>query len=225
MFSKSSFCFVFIFVLWLVMIPGFSSGLGDELAEGVRPLQVIQDDSWESLITKDTLFLNDPATVESFLKELESHPPDWKYLYGSDVDERYDRLFAEMEKRDAVRIGHPMLKQRIAFLWHGSLTSYRPQHKGFGIAIGPAKIKTSWGIVRFKIAKDPFEMVGIPPANTLEAIQERRGKGESVDVTILYQGTLIPEESLLYDFSTETEGEGMILPIVSLEQVDYVWSP
>ena len=149
------------------MITGLSFGLGDALPDGVRPLHVTQDDSWESLITKNTLLLNDPTTVESFLKELESHPPDWKYL--SDVDERYDRLFAEMEKRDAVRIGHPRLKQRIAFLWHGSLTGYRPQHKGFGIAIGSAKIKTSWGIVRFIIAKDPFEMVAVPPANTLEA--------------------------------------------------------
>ena len=225
MFHESRDGLVFFCVLWLVMIPGLSSGLGDALPDGVRPLHVTQDDCWESLITKNTPFLNDPATVESFLKELESRPPDWKYLYGSNVDERYDRLLAEMEKRDAVRIGHPMLKKRIAFLWHGSLTGYRPQHKGFGIAIGPAKIKTSWGIVRFKIAKDPFEMVAVPPATILEAIQERRGKGESVDVTILYQGTLIPEESLLYDFSTETEGEGMILPIVSLEQVDYVWSP
>ena len=46
-----------------------------------------------------------------------------------------------------------------------------------------------------------------------------------MEVIILYAGTLMPEESMLYDFSTETEGEGMILPIVSLEQVDYVWLP
>ena len=68
-------------------------------------------------------------------------------------------------------------------------------------------------------------MVAVSPATILEAIQERRGKGESVDVIIFYQGTLIPEESILYDFSTETEGEGMILTIVLLEQVDYVWGP
>ncbi|MCW5783039.1 MAG: hypothetical protein KIT39_06995 [Nitrospirales bacterium] len=68
-------------------------------------------------------------------------------------------------------------------------------------------------------------MVAVSPATILEAIQERRGKGESVDVIIFYQGTLIPEESILYDFSTETEGQGMILPIVSPEVVDYVWAP
>lgn len=226
MFHKSQYCFRCVCVLWLVMVTGLSSALSTELPDGVRPLHAAQDNSWTSLIPRGTLFLNDPATIESFLRQLEGSPPDWKYLYGSNIDERYDRLLAEMEKRDAARVGHPMLKQRIAFLWHGSLTSYRPQHKGFGVAIGPAQITTRWGIVRFKIAKDPFEMVAVPPANnTLEAIQALRGKGESVEVIILYAGTLMPEESMLYDFSTETEGEGMILPIVSLEQVDYVWLP
>ena len=36
-----------------------------------------------------------------------------------------------------------------------------------------------------------------------------------------YRAILMPEESLMYDFSTTKEGEGMILPIVELTQVDY----
>lgn len=32
---------------------------------------------------------------------------------------------------------------------------------------------------------------------------------------------LVSEESLMYDFSTKKEGEGMILPIVELIQIDY----
>jgi hypothetical protein len=35
-------------------------------------------------------------------------------------------------------------------------------------------------------------------------------------------GRLIPEESIVYDFSHEEEGLGLIMPFVRVEQVDCV---
>jgi len=35
-------------------------------------------------------------------------------------------------------------------------------------------------------------------------------------------GRLIPGESLVYDFSHEEEGLGLIMPFVRVEQVDFV---
>ncbi len=112
--------------------------------------------------------------------------------------------------------------ESLTVLLYGNLTSYRPEHKGFGVAIGPMKIQTSWGIVRFKTANAPSEMVVIPPADRLKTMKDRRARGEEIDIQIVYSGSLMEAESVLYDFSTEKEGEGMILPIVILDQVDYV---
>ena len=38
-------------------------------------------------------------------------------------------------------------------------------------------------------------------------------------------GRLIPEESLLYDFSHDQEGLGVIMPVVKLERLDYLLRP
>ena len=64
-------------------------------------------------------------------------------------------------------------------------------------------------------------MTAIPDQELFERLKQKRSRGEGVEIMILYQGTLITEESLMYDFSTKKEGEGMILPIVQLTQVDY----
>ena len=195
---------------------------GMDLPEGVRPLVMTQGNSLASHVSSGTIFLNEPSIIEEFLEKLEGTSPNWKYLYGSNVDERYDRLFEEMEKRDKARIGHALLNQHIAFVWYGNLTSYRAEYRGFGVAIGPMKIQTNWGIVRFKISNAPFEMVAVPSADQLKTIQDRRTRGEEINIQIMYSGSLMEAESVLFDFSTEKEGEGMILPIVMLDQVDYM---
>jgi hypothetical protein len=167
------------------------------------------------------MFLNQPKITEQFLVQLEGHPPDWTYLFGKNVDERYDRLFDESEKRAAQRVGNLNLEQPIAFLWDGFLTNFREDKAGFGVSIGPRQIHTSWGIIRFKLANEPFEMTAIPSPEIIDEILKKRARQEEVEILILYQGKLIPEESLMYDFSTEIEGEGMILPIVELTHVAY----
>ena len=194
---------------------------GQDVPEGVRPLQVLEKPV-STVMSPGITFIEDPKIAEEFLTNLEGQPPDWKYLFGDNVDERYDRLFDESEKRDARRVGNPTLDQPIAFLWDGFLTSAREDKPGFAVSIGPRHIQTSWGIVRFKIAMLPFEMTAMPSTEMFETIKQKRARKEEVPILIVFQGKLIPEESLMYDFSTAKEGEGMILPIVELTQVDYV---
>ena len=208
----------------LLLLNFILSAQGASIPQGVRPLNLLGKKPLESFVPQGSTFLNESKSIEKFLTNLEGTPPDWKYLYGSNVDERYDRLFEEMEQRDTARIGNPSLTQRLTFIWHGNLTEYRSEHKGFGVAIGPEKIETAWGIIRFKIAEHPFEMVAVPPPDLLESFKEKRAKGGQLDIIIMFTGKLIPEESLMYDFSTEKEGVGMILPIMELDQVDYLFS-
>ena len=210
----------FQFLLLLACVWLTPVAYGQDAPEGIRPL-ILLEKPINTVIPADVIFLNEPYTAEQFLIKLEKHPPDWEYLYGKNVDERYDRLFEESEKRDALRVGNPNLNQPIAFLWDGFLTRVRDDKPGFGVAIGPRQIQTSWGIVRFKLANEPIEMTAMPEPQLFEAIKKKRASTKEVAIIIMYRGILIPEESLMYDFSTNKEGEGMILPIVELTKVDY----
>ena len=194
---------------------------GLDMPEGIRPLQILEKPV-ETIIPPGVLFIEVPEIAEKFLTNLEGYVPDWKFLFGKNVDERYDRLFEESEKRDARRVGNPLLEQPIAFLWDGFLTSVRENTPGFAVSMGPRQIQTSWGIVRFKIVNLPLEMTAMPSTEVLKNLKQKRDRKEEVAILILFQGKLIPEESVMYDFSTAKEGEGMILPIVELTQVDYI---
>ena len=48
------------------------------------------------------------------------------------------------------------------------------------------------------------------------------GKGRTIDVLVVMSGRLIPEESIIYDFSHEEEGVGVVMPVVRIEQIDYL---
>lgn len=207
-------------LLILVMVWFAPVAYGQEAPEGIRPLIALEKPI-HTVLSSGVMFLNEANTTEQFLAKLEGHPPNWKYLFGNNVDERYDRLFNESEKRDAQRVGNPNLEQPIAFLWDGFLTSLREDKAGFGVSIGPRQIQTSWGIVRFKLANEPFEMTAIPSPEVIEEIKKKGSRKEQVEIVILNRGKLVSEESLMYDFSTKKEGEGMILPIVELIQIDY----
>jgi hypothetical protein len=212
--TRFSVLFILTFV-WLAPV-----AYGQEAPEGIRPLLILEKPI-HTIIPSGVVFLNEPNTAEQFLTKLEGHPPDWEYLFGKNVDERYDRLFDESEKRDALRVGNSNLTQPIAFLWDGFLTTVREDKAGFGVSIGPRQIQTAWGIVRFKLTNEPREMTAMPTPELFEVLKQKRLRKEEVAIMILYRGILIPEESLMYDFSTTKEGEGMILPIVELTQVDY----
>lgn len=216
-FAKILFCILLLPPLY----GGPSRALGNDLPDGVRPLSITEGKPLKTFVPEGTIFLNDAATLDMFLKKVEGQPPDWKYLFGSNVEERYDRLFDEMEKRDTARIGNSTANESVAFLWDGDLTSYRTQHKGFGVAIGPRQLPSPWGIVRFKIANQPSEMVAVPSSDLLTVLEKKRSSNEQVPITILFVGKLIPEESFMYDFSTVKEGEGMILPVVTVTKIYY----
>ena len=64
-------------------------------------------------------------------------------------------------------------------------------------------------------------MTAIPSPEVIEEIKKKGSRKEQVEIVILNRGKLVSEESLMYDFSTKKEGEGMILPIVELIQIDY----
>jgi hypothetical protein len=198
---------------------------GFERPTGKRPLTVLSNDlslgSSLGPILDSVKFLGDPRALESFLTLLDRRPPDWGRLHGSHaaVDER---LFVENRQRDHARQKNPVLSQRIAFLWYGQLSTYRPEYSGFVVAIGSELISTSWGKVRFKAEQLPLEMIAVPPPEWLPVLRERISAGEHMEIGVLFIGHLVPEEAVIYDFSHESPGEGMIMPMVRVEQVEYL---
>ncbi|MBI5673857.1 MAG: hypothetical protein HZC50_11600 [Nitrospirae bacterium] len=46
-----------------------------------------------------------------------------------------------------------------------------------------------------------------------------------MEVVVVMAGALIPSESIIYDFSHEEEGVGLIMPVVRVEQVEVVLKP
>ena len=53
-------------------------------------------------------------------------------------------------------------------------------------------------------------------------LEQRFTRGESVDITVAMTGRLIPDESVVYDFSHDQEGLGVIMPVVKVERLDYL---
>ena len=202
----------------------FSLGLSLEcLADppsGIQPL--------ESLPRSRTLFAGEPirtlltaADQERFLNELEKQPPDWNQLHDPPGQELGTRLFDFNRQRDALREGHPLMSQRVAFWWSGVLGEYQETRRGFSVVMGPEFTQTTWGLVRFKPLQLPHEMVAVPSAAGLRTLLERHAKGEHVEIGILFTGTLIPWESIMYAFSHDGIEQGLIMPVVQVDGVRY----
>lgn len=206
----------------------FSLGLSLEcLADppsGIQPL--------ESFPQSRALFTGEPiralltaADQERFLSELEKQPPDWNQLHDPPGEELGARLFDFNRQRDALREGHPLMSQRVAFWWSGVLGEYRKADQGFSVVMGPEFTKTAWGLVRFKPLQLPHEMVAVPSAAGLRTPLERHAKGEHVGIGILFTGTLIPWESIIYAFSHDGTDQGLIMPVVQIDGVRYFLQP
>ena len=202
----------------------FSFGLSLEcLADppsGIQPL--------ESLPQSRTLFTGEPirtlltaADQERFLNELEKQPPAWNQLHDPPGEELGTRLFDFNQQQDAAREGHPLLSQRVAFWWSGVLGDYREAHRGFSVVMGPEFTQTTWGLVRFKPLQLPHEMVAVPSVDGLRTLLDRHAKDERVEVGILFTGTLIPWESIIYAFSHDGMEQGMVMPVVQVDGVRY----
>ena len=206
-----------IFFSLLLFLDGVA---GADHPSGIQPLKQLPhahapftDASVRALLTS--------TDQELFLNELEKQPPDWDQLHDRPGEEFGARLFDFNRQRDASREGHPLLSQRVAFWWSGILGDYHETHRGFTVVMGPEFTQTTWGLVRFKPLRLPHEMVAVPSAAGLRTLQDRRARGESLEIGILFTGTLIPWESIIYAFSHDGLERGLIMPVVQIDGVRY----
>lgn len=62
----------------------------------------------------------------------------------------------------------------------------------------------------------------IPDSSTRDVLRRQLEADRKVDIEIVMVGRLIPDESLVYDFSHDEEGEGIIMPVVRIERIEYL---
>lgn len=214
--------------LWVIAVLFLTAGsVGEGWAEdalGARPLLTITRKDLSTILPPDYRILIDPHSIEQFLDALDGTPPDWGLVYGHghhdpDHDER---LFTLNRERDARREGKEALQWTVVFLWSGELSRYEPTTDRFSIAIGPIFTPTRWGVVRFKAEDLPGNLFVIPDVGQRDILRRQVATGQKVDIEIAMMGRLIPEESLVYDFSHDEEGLGLIMPVVRIERVEYL---
>jgi hypothetical protein len=204
-----------------MLITSPSALLGEELHQS-RLLLIPKTQDIQPFLPKGTRLLHNPGAIEKFLESLDGVPPDWAKLHGKHGDRHDERLFALNRERDRLRAGRPALSQRITFIWDGVLSNYVSDNAGFGVAIGPEVIVTRWGQVRFKPESLPAELVAVPLLELKESLRARVGRGETVKVLVAMTGRLVQNEALIYDFAHEDPSQGMVMPMVRVEQIDYL---
>jgi len=215
-------------VLWGMAVLLLTMGLvGEGWAEdslGVRPLLTIAPKDLHTILPRAAHILIDPRSIEQFLDALDKTPPDWGlvYGYGHHNPARDERLFTLNRERDAKRAGNPVLTQLITFVWFGELSRYDAKAGGFHVALGPKFTPTRWGVVRFKYEYFQGDLVAKASETLQGKLEQRFARGESVDIIVAMTGRLIPDESILYDFSHDQEGLGVIMPVVQVERLDYL---
>ena len=217
-----------MWVLWgiaiLLLTVGSAEEGRSEDAFGARPLLTIASKDLHAILPSDSRILIDSLSLEQFLDALDRTPPDWSLVYGSGHDDpaHDERLFALNRERDAKRAGNSALTQRITFVWFGELSRYDAEAGGFRIALGPRLTPTRWGVVRFKCEDLPSNLVAKVSSTLRRELDQRIARGESVDLTVALTGRLIPDESVVYDFSHDQQGVGVIMPVVKVERLDYL---
>jgi hypothetical protein len=78
--------------------------------------------------------------------------------------------------------------------------------------------------VRFKPDDLPGNLAAVPSPTQRDTLRRRLERGQTIDVVVVMSGRLIPEESIIYDFSHDEEGVGVVMPVVRIEQLDYLLS-
>jgi hypothetical protein len=207
------------------LLIAFPSGVTGEDTPTVGLLRVAKTQELQSFLPKGARLLHDPVAIEKFLEALDGSPPNWAELHGEHGARHDEMLFALNRERDRVRAGRPALAERITFLWDGVLSSYDPDKAGFLVAVGPEVISTKWGLVRFKPESLYAELVAVPPTDLRGSLQARVARGESVQVIVAMTGRLVQDEALIYDFAHEVPGQGMVMPMVRVERMDYYLVP
>lgn len=189
-------------------------------ADGLRPL--FTHALLTSILPEDVRFLDDADTIERFLESLDGKPPNWKTVYGDHGQSHDESLFALNRERDALREGHEGLTTRLTFIWSGELSAYDSESGGYRVAIGPKLIPTRWGVVRFKPNNLPSNLVAVPSPALADSLRIRISRGERIEIDVAITGRLLPEESIIYDFAHDEPGQGMVMPVVRVERVDYL---
>ncbi|MDF0651107.1 MAG: hypothetical protein P0121_06520 [Nitrospira sp.] len=215
----------FLSLLCLSGLIILSTAIQAEDGVGFRPLRTISPAKVASLLPPDTRVLFDRSSIEAFLVELEGAPPDWATVYGDGHhDPGHDeRLFNLNRERDAAREGNPVLNRRVAFVWPGELSHFDPETKSYAVAVGPEFNSTGWGMVRFKPEEFPNNLRVRPNQKLADRISRSLAKGDKALVSVVMAGVLIPTESIIYDFSHEEEGVGLVMPVVRVEQVEVLF--
>jgi hypothetical protein len=183
-------------------------------------LNKTQDDL-QVFLPQGTRLLHNPVEIEKFLEELDSEPPDWPEIHGNHEHPDDESLFVLNRERDRLRAGRQALSQRITFLWEGLLSSYVPDQCGFLVAVGPEMIDTTWGMVRFKPESLPAELIAVPAPRVSKFLQKKLAQGDIVKLAVAMTGHVVANEALIYDFAHEDRAQGMIMPMVRVEQIDY----
>lgn len=214
-------------VLVVLLLLFSAPARGAEEGAGIGPLRFLSLPQFAAIIPHGIQFLDDAPSIESVLTALDGRPPDWPAIYGHGHHDpgHDDRLFTLNRERDASRAGNSALAERIAFRWSGELSRFDPEKKGFSVALGPVFTSTRWGQVRFKAEDLPGELNAIPPADSLDRLLREIAAGKTVELAVIIIGRLIPDESIVYDFSHDQDGLGLIMPVVRVEEVHYVLSP
>ena len=220
MFSFIGSVVLIILLLWTSW--GWSGEVG-----GPGPLWVLSLGDIRTILPPDTHLMMEASTVEQFLIELDGHPPDWPalYGYGHHDPELDERLFALNRERDAQRGDRRALSWLIAFAWTGELSQFDSTTGGFSVAIGPNFIESNWGMVRFKPEEIPGDLRVIPRPDQRTRLLGMLEKGQTVEIEVIMTGRLVPEESIIYDFSHDQEGLGLIMPVIRVERVEFVMVP
>ena len=193
---------------------------GDTPASRLLLITKTQDDL-PLFLPMGTRLLRDPVEIEKFLEELDDAPPDWTEVHGNYEHPDDEGLFVLNRERDRLRAGRPALSQRITFIWEGLLSSYLPDQSSFLVAVGPEMTATKWGVVRFKPESLPAELLAMPAPKVRKFLQTKLDRGENVRLVVAMTGRVVPNEALIYDFAHEDRGQGMIMPMVRVEQIDY----
>lgn len=206
-----------------LVVAGPATLLGQDLV-GTRPLLTLEPDKLPSLLPSDTHLLIEAGAIERFLDQLDGEPPEWAAVYGHGHHDpgHDDRLFTLNRERDAGRTGKPALRWKVTFLWSGELSGYDPKAGGFRVAVGPKFHPTRWGFVRFKPEDLPANLLAIPNPRLRESLRRKFERGQRIEIEVAMTGRLIPEESLIYDFSHDEEGRGLVMPVVRIERIEYL---
>lgn len=216
---------IIAFLLCQVLtVLSFAATPSAEVPVEAGPLVVASDSNLAAVLPPDSHLLIQPEAIEVFLSALDDTIPDWVVVYGQGHhDAGHDeRLFGLNRSRDERRRDKAALEWRVTFIWAGQLSPYDAARGGFPVATGPDFTKTQWGLVRFKPEELPSNLTAIAAPSLRDRLMDRMKPGKPIDIRVAMTGHLIAEESVVYDFSHEIEGQGLIMPVVRVERMDYV---